>query len=59
MADKKWIQKAINKPGALRRQTKTKEGENIPMSKLHNLAHKPGVTGRRARLAITLRNMHK
>ena len=59
MAEKKWIDKAIKKPGALRKSTKTKKGEKIPVKTLNKLAKKGGVTGRRARLALTLRKMHK
>lgn len=58
MADKKWINKAIDKPGALRKQTHTPEGKSIPVSKLRQLAKEPGTTGKRARLALTLRKMH-
>ena len=54
-----WIQDAINKPGALRKSTHTPVGKDIPVSKLETLSHKPGKTGQRARLAITLREMNK
>jgi hypothetical protein len=57
--DKKWIQKAISKPGALRKTLKVKEGKKIPASKLEAAAKKPGVTGKRARLAITLKGLKK
>jgi len=59
MAKKKWIQKAIKKPGALRRTAKVKAGKKIPMKTLNRLAKKGGITGRRARLAKTLRKMHR
>ena len=59
MASKNWINKAINKPGALRKQTGTPEGKNISVTKLKELAKEPGKTGQRARLALTLRGMHK
>jgi len=54
---KKWIQKAINPKniGRLRRTAKVKKGQKIPLAKLHELAKKPGKTGRRARLALILR----
>lgn len=55
----KWIQKAIKKPGALRRAAKVKAGKKIPMKTLNRLAKKGGVTGRRARLAKTLRKLRK
>ncbi len=55
--DKKWIQKAIKTPGALREALGVKEGEKIPKSKLAAAAKKPGKLGRRARLAKTLGNM--
>jgi len=56
---KKWIQEAIKKPGALRKNLGTKNGKNIPAGKLKTAAKKKGVTGRRARLAQTLRNLSK
>ena len=34
MADKKWIKKAIKRPGALRKKMGVKEGEKIPEAKL-------------------------
>jgi hypothetical protein len=51
----KWIQKAIKKPGSLRKTLGVKKGQKIPEKKLESAAKKPGVTGRRARLAETLR----
>lgn len=59
MADKKFIQKAIKKPGALRAQLGIKKGETIPKSKLQAAAKKPGKLGQRARLAITLGKLRK
>ena len=59
MADKKWINKAISKPGALRKTTGTPEGKTIPVSKLRELAKQSGKTGQRARLALTLRGFNK
>lgn len=60
MPDKKrWIQKAIKKPGALRSSLGVPEGEKIPASKLAAAAKSKGKTGQRARLAITLRKMSK
>ena len=55
----KWIQKAIKKPGALRKQMGVKKGETIPAKSLAAAAKKPGVTGKRARLAQTLKAMKK
>jgi hypothetical protein len=55
----KWIQKAISKPGALRKSLGVKEGEKIPAKKLATAAEKKGVTGQRARLAETLKGMRK
>lgn len=51
----KWIQKAIAKPGALRKTLGVAEGKKIPAKKLEAAAKKPGKTGQRARLAKTLR----
>ena len=54
MSDKKFIQKAIKKPGALRKSLGIKKGEKIPASKLKYDAKKKGKIDQRARLAITL-----
>jgi len=56
---KKWIQKAIKKPGALRKSLGVKQGEKIPAKKLTAAAKKSGVMGKRARLAITLGKLGK
>ena len=58
MAEKR-IQKAIKKPGALRKTLGVKAGEKIPSSKLAAAAKKPGVEGKRARLAETMRKFKK
>jgi len=55
----KFIQKAIKKPGALRKALGVKAGEKIPSSKLAAAAKKPGVEGKRARLAETMRKFKK
>ena len=57
--DNKWIQKAVKKKGSLRKTLGVKEGKNIPVSKLRSAAKKKGKTGKRARLALTLRKMRK
>jgi len=54
---KKWIQDAIKKPGALRKQLGVKEDKPIPAGKLEAAAKKPGKLGQRARLAQTLKKM--
>jgi hypothetical protein len=54
---KKWIQDAIKKPGALRKQLGAKAGKPIPAGKLEAAAKKPGKLGQRARLAQTLKKM--
>ena len=54
----RWIQKAISKPGSLRKTLGVKEGETIPAKKLAAAAKGGGVTARRARLAQTLKKMH-
>jgi len=56
---KKWIKKAIKKPGALRKSLGIKKGEKIPAKKLNEAAKKPGKLGQRARLAKTLRKMKR
>jgi hypothetical protein len=57
MAEKKWIKDAIKRPGALRKTLGAKAGKPIPERKLEAAAKKGGVTGRRARLAETLKKM--
>jgi hypothetical protein len=55
----KWIQKAIKKPGALRAELGVAKDKKIPSSKLAAAAKKPGVEGKRARLAETLKGIKK
>ena len=59
VGDKKWIQPAISKPGALRSALKVKAGSKIPAKKLAAAAKKPGKVGQRARLAMTLKSFKK
>jgi hypothetical protein len=54
-----FIQKAIKKPGALRKSLGVKAGEKIPAKKLAAAAKKPGKMGQRARLAQTLSKLKK
>ena len=56
---KNWIAGAIKKPGALRKELGVKKGEKIPAKKLAKAAKAPGVEGKRARLAQTLRKIGK
>jgi len=63
---RKWIGKAIRKPGALRSYVKRKYGAKgftkrgtIKVSILRDLANEPGKTGQRARLALRLRGYKK
>jgi len=53
----RWIQKAIDKPGALHEQLGIPQGQKIPVERLRSAAKKPGKLGQRARLALTLRKM--
>jgi len=52
---KNFIAEAIKKPGALRKALGAKPGKPIPAGKLAAAAKKPGVIGKRARLAETLK----
>lgn len=54
-----WIKKAIKKPGALRKSLRVKKGKKIPVARLRSAAKKGGKLGKRARLALTLRKMHR
>lgn len=58
MAKKRWIAKAIKKPGALHRSLGVPEGEKIPAKKLATKASDSPTTKRRKALARTLRKMH-
>jgi hypothetical protein len=55
----KWIQKAIKHPGALHKELGVPEGKKIPTGKLAKAAKSGGKLGQRARLAETLKKMHK
>jgi hypothetical protein len=52
---KKWIQEAISKPGALKKQLGVAADKKIPAKTLNKAAKAPGKLGQRARLAKTLR----
>lgn len=54
-----FIQKAIKHPGALRASLGIKAGKTIPAGMLAKAAKAPGVMGRRARLAQTLRKLRR
>ena len=54
---KNWIQNAIKKPGALKKELGVPAGKTIPAKKLAAAAKKPGKLGQRARLAETLKGM--
>ena len=56
---KNFIQKAIKKPGSLRKTLKIKKGEKIPVSKLKAATKKKGKLGQRARFAMTLKKLRK
>lgn len=57
---KKWIQEAIKHPGALHKTLGVPKGNKIPESKLKKAEHsKNPTTAKRARLAETLKGMHK
>ena len=55
--EEKWIQQAIEKPGALHKQLGVPAGEKIPAADLKAAAEKGGKLGKRARLAMTLRKL--
>lgn len=55
----KWIQKAIEHPGALRKSLHVPEGEKIPQKKLVKASHSENPTlAKRANLAMTLKKLH-
>ena len=57
MAGKKWIQAAIKKPGALTKQAKAAGMSTMAFAEAKKNA--PGTTGKRARLALTLKKLAK
>ena len=57
--DKKWIQKAVKKPGALRKSLGIKKGKKIPAKTLARAAKAGGKLGQRARLAQTFKKMRR
>lgn len=60
MAQKKWIQKAIKRPGALRAKAGVKQGQKIPAKTLNKLAKsKNSRTRRQVALAKTLSKLRK
>lgn len=56
---KKWIKGAIKHPGALHEKLGVPKGEKIPAKKLAKAAKAGGTLGKEARLAKTLKKMHK
>lgn len=52
---KNWIANAVKKPGALHAQLGVAQGKKIPAAKIAKAAKSPGLLGRRARLAQTLK----
>lgn len=53
----KWIQKAIKKPGALKKALKVKTGNKIPLSKLAIKKNDTTLMKRRKNLAKTLKKL--
>ena len=56
---KNWIAGATKNKGALHRALGVPQGEKIPAKKLAAAAKKGGKVGKEARLAETLKTMHK
>ncbi|MDE2100133.1 MAG: hypothetical protein KGL39_22955 [Patescibacteria group bacterium] len=57
MAEKHWIQTAIEHKGALHKRLGVPEGETIPMHMLEDAKKKGGVEGHEAQLAMTLEHL--
>lgn len=56
---RKWIQDAKIKKGALHKELGVPQGKKIPAKKLAKAAKAGGKEGQRARLAQTLKKLHK
>lgn len=54
-----FIAKAIKHPGSLHRQMHVPMGQKIPAKRLAAAAQKGGKLGARARLAETLKGLHR
>ena len=59
ITEKNWIAGAIKQPGSLHKELGVPAGKDIPEKKLDQAAHASGKEGERARLALTLKKMHK
>ncbi len=59
MAAKKFIAKAIKRPGALHRALGVPQGRKIPLAEIEKASHAPGRLGREARFAQTLASLGK
>lgn len=55
---KNWIKGAIGHPGGLHENLGIPMGQKIPASTLEAAAKRPGVVGKEARLAETLKKFH-
>ena len=53
---RRWVQDMKLREGALKRQLGVPAGQRIPVATLRRAARAPGVLGRRARLALTMRS---
>lgn len=56
---KNWIAGATKNKGALHRNLNVPEGKKIPAAKITAAAKRPGVVGKEARLAQTLKGLRK
>lgn len=56
---KDWIAGAIKHPGALHAEMGVPQGQKIPAKKLNAAASKGGLLGERARMAKTLKGLHR
>jgi hypothetical protein len=56
---KKFIQKAIKRPGALHSALGVPQGKKIPAAKIARAAKAPGRLGKEARFAQTLKKLRK
>lgn len=59
MAKEKWIAGAIKHKGALHKELGIKADKKIPAKTLNKAAKAGGKLGQRARLAKTLKKMHR
>lgn len=59
MPNKRWMQGAVKRPGALHKKLGVPVGQKIPVKKIQKAAKAKGLLGKEARLAETFAKFRK